>query len=74
MDKIYFSAVIHIRDGVTPVVGAELEQKENFSFDDYKREFQFIIERYFGFVKIIAFGEITKKEFYKNTNIKLTDM
>lgn len=71
MKKIYFSAAIQIRKGVSPVVGAEFEKIDGYSYDEYKKDFQFAAERYFGKAIIIAFGEITKRDFDKKTNINL---
>ena len=72
MKKVYLSAVVKLKNEVSPVVGVEIID-QGYNFDELKKAYQFIINRYFGEVKIIAFGRITKKEYTQQTNIRMSE-
>lgn len=73
MKKIYFSAVLKVRENVSPVVGVEMQAENGYSFDELKKRFQFIVNRYFGNVEMLGFGRITKKAF-DCVNIRISDL
>lgn len=74
MSKVYYSAAVKINDCVQPVIGVAMNATDGFSYEEARKNYEFIIDRYFGEgKKIIAFGLITEHDYIVNTNIQISD-
>lgn len=72
MKAKYYSAVVKINSGVGPVVGVMLRtEEENVDTERAMCHYRFLIQRYFGEKKILAFGEVDETTYKEKTNINI---
>nr|DAF98541.1 MAG TPA: hypothetical protein [Microviridae sp. ctuZ46] len=73
MKILYYSAAVKLKEKIKCVIGMQvLTTKEEVTIEQMECLYRFMVERYFGHVRVMAFGQTDKESFELKTNITIT--